>query len=89
MSTEGPGFVPSPWQVIGAARPPKLSADTGSPIVQITEVIFAMAVTETAPAVTVADTTPGSSTHRYNQYFTAIRLGSGPKFIEGSGIDNS
>ena len=77
-----------PWQVIGADRLARFSAETGSPIVQVTEVIFAVAVTETAPAVTVADTTPGSFTHRYSQYLTAIRLGSGPKFIDGSGIGN-
>ena len=89
MSTAGPGFVPNPWQVIGADRLSRLSAETGSPIVQVTDVIFAVAVTETAPAVTVADTAPGSSTHKYSQYLTAIRSGSGPKFIDGSGIDNS
>ena len=89
MSTAGPGLVPSPSQVIGADRLPRLSAETGSPIVQITDVIFAVAVTDTVPAVTVADTTPGSSTHRYSQYLTAILSGSGPKFIEGSGMDSN
>ena len=75
-----------PWQVIGATRLARFSAEAGSPIDQVTDVNRAVAVTDTAPAVAVAVTTPGSSTHMYSQYFAAILLSSGPKCIDGSGI---
>jgi hypothetical protein len=72
--------------VIGVARVSSLSADTGAPIVHVTDDNLAVAVTETAPAVAVAVTAPGSSSHKYSQYRTAILVSSGPKCIEGSGI---
>jgi hypothetical protein len=64
VSTEGPGFAPGPWQMIGADWVPRLSAETGSPIVQVTEDSRATAVTDTAPAEAVAVTPPGSFTHK-------------------------
>jgi hypothetical protein len=73
---------------MGAAGVYRLSAETGSPIVQVTDDSRAIAVTDTAPAVAVAVTGPGSSSHKYSQYRTAIFVSSGPKFIEGSGIGN-
>lgn len=63
ISTSGPGSAPMPSHVTGAAGLDRFSGETGSPIDQITDVILAVAVTETGPAVTVADTGPGSSTH--------------------------
>ena len=87
VSTDGPGFTPSPWQLTVLAPEDEPSA-AGSPMDQVTDVNRAVAVTDTAPAVAVAVTAPGSSTHRYSQYFAAILLPSGPKCIDGSGIGN-
>jgi hypothetical protein len=61
----------------------------GSPRVQVVEVKVAVAVTDTPPAATVADTVGAASTQSQVQRLTAALVRSGPILIVGIGIRSS